>query len=84
MDGYNKKLSKGIPTLRTTLDRTDEEKVYSVDFEDQENKQASWKASFNITKQDKGMQVYSFGVSKWQKKGVSIAFLLLAVTNSGS
>ena len=57
MDGYNKKLSKGIPTLRTTLDRTDEEKVYSVDFEDQENKQASWKASFNITKQDKGMQV---------------------------
>merc|ERR1711973_696192 len=57
MDGYNKKLSKGIPTLRTTLDRTDEEKVYSVDFEDQENKQASWKASFNITKQDKGMQI---------------------------
>ena len=57
VDGYNKQLSKGIPTLLTTLDRTDEEKVYSVDFEDQENKQASWKASFNITKQDKGMQV---------------------------
>merc|ERR1712198_678482 len=34
VDGYNKQLSKGIPTLRTTLDRTDEEKVYSVDFED--------------------------------------------------
>ena len=57
MDGYNKQLSKGIPTLRTTLDRTDEEKVYSLDFEDQENKQASWKASFKITKQDKGKQV---------------------------
>jgi len=57
MDGYNKQLSKGIPTLRTTLDRTDEEKVYSVDFEDQENRQASWKASFKITEQDKGMQI---------------------------
>ena len=57
VDGYNKQLSKGIPTLRTTLDRTDDEKVYSVDFEDQDNKQASWKASFKITKQDKGMQV---------------------------
>jgi len=57
MDGYNKQLSKGIPTLRTTLDRTVEEKVYSVDFEDQENMQASWKASFKITKQDKGMQI---------------------------
>ena len=57
MDGFNEELSKGIPTLRTTLDRTDEEKVYTVDFEDLENKQASWKSSFNITNQDKGMQV---------------------------
>ena len=60
MDGYNKMLSKGIPTLRSTLDRTDDEKVYKVDFEDLVNKQASWKASFNITKQDKGMQVIFF------------------------
>ena len=57
MDGFNEELSKGIPTLRTTLDRTDEEKVYTVDFEDLENKQASWKSSFSITNQDKGMQV---------------------------
>jgi len=57
MDGFNKQLSKGIPTLRTTLDRTDEEKVYEVDFEDPVNKQASWKSSFSITNQDKGMQI---------------------------
>jgi len=57
MDGFNEELSKGIPTLRTTLDRTDEEKVYTVDFEDLENKQASWKSSFSITNQDKGMQI---------------------------
>ena len=57
MVGYNKQLSKGIPTLRTTLNRTDEEKVYSVDYEEQDNDWASWKASFKIRAQDKGKQV---------------------------
>ena len=55
MDGYNKQLSKGIPTLRTTLNMKRGERV---DFEDQENEQASWKAIFqNIRAQEKGRQV---------------------------
>ena len=55
VDGYNKQLSKGIPTLRTTLYM---KRVERVDFEDQENEQASWKAIFqNIRAQDKGKQV---------------------------
>jgi len=55
VDGYNKQLSKGIPTLRSTLYMKRGERV---DFEDQENEQASWKAIFqNIRAQDKGKQV---------------------------
>merc|ERR1712198_714576 len=55
VDGYNKQLSKGIPTLRTTLNMKRGERV---DFEDQENEQASWKAIFqNIRAQDKGKQI---------------------------
>ena len=55
VDGYNKQLSNEIPTVRTTLYM---KRFERVDFEDQENEQASWKAIFqNIRAQEKGRQV---------------------------